>query len=108
MSDPRYTDPRLDPPPLREDPKRDQRLGELEASNAMWGWIAGGVVLALLLLFVFGRAPTTSETASTNMNAPPPGQTTLAPSSNPAPTPPAITQAPRPTPPATTGQGTQQ
>lgn len=24
------------------------------SSNAMWGWIAGGIVLALLLVFVFG------------------------------------------------------
>lgn len=108
MSDPHYTDPRLDPPLFREDSNRAQRLGELETSNAMWGWIAGGVVLALLLLFVFGRAPNTADTASNNMNAPRPGPSTLAPPSNPAPTPPAVTQAPSPTPPATTGQGTQQ
>src|SRR5262249_25084764 len=55
MSDPHYRDPRLDPPPLREDDARSQRLGELESSNAMWGWVAGAVVLALVLVFVFTR-----------------------------------------------------
>ena len=44
MSDPRYRDPRLDPPPLQEDEIRSQRLNELESSNAMWGWVAGAVV----------------------------------------------------------------
>src|SRR5688572_12375386 len=57
MSDPGYRDPRLDPPPLREDEARARRLGELESSNAMWGWVAGAVVLALVLVFVFTRSP---------------------------------------------------
>lgn len=96
MSDPRYTDPRMAEPPLRDEELR--RIGELErSSNAMWGWIAGGIVLALLLVFVFGRTPTT-DTAS--MTAPPPGESTLAPKSDPA-TPPT---AQRPVP-STTGQG---
>lgn len=64
MSDPRYRDPRLDPPPLREDDARSQRLGELESSNAMWGWVAGAVVLALVLVFVFTRSPNESSTAT--------------------------------------------
>jgi hypothetical protein len=68
----------------------------------MWGWVAGGIVLALLLVFVFGRAPSTDQ-ASTQMNAPPPGQSTLAPPSAP-PTPPT---AQRPGP-STTGQGSSQ
>ena len=98
MSDPNYTDPRFSPPP-HDDIRRDQRLGELEASNAMWGWIAGGVVLALLLLFVFGRAPNTSDTASIE---PPAASTTLAPPRTPAQPPTA--NIPR-QPPSTTGQG---
>lgn len=100
MSDPRYTDPRLNDAPLEDDIQR-RRMGELEQSNAMWGWIAGGIVLALLLVFVFGRSPTT-DTASTQMNAPPPGQSTLSPPTSPAT--PSTAQSPRPAP-ATTGQG---
>ena len=100
MSDPRYTDPRLSQP-LEDDDRRAQRLGELEESNAMWGWSAGGVVLALLMLFIFGRAPDTT-TASLD-NGMPPASTTTAPPRNPAP-PVANTQAPRPAP-TTTGQG---
>ena len=65
MSDPRYRDPRLDPPPLREDDARSQRLGELESSNAMWGWVAGAVVLALVLVFVFTRSPSDSTSTAT-------------------------------------------
>jgi hypothetical protein len=98
MSDPRFTDPRLSDPPLQDDIQRN-RTGELDKSNAMWGWIAGGVVLALLLVFVFGRSPSTDQ-ASSQMTAPPPGQSTLSPPTSP-PTPPAV-QSPRP---ATTGQG---
>lgn len=105
MSDPRFTDPRLSDPPLQDDLQRN-RIGELDKSNAlnksnaMWGWIAGGVVLALLLVFVFGRSPTTDQ-ASNQMTAPPPGQSTLSPPTSP-PTPPAA-QSLRPA--TTTGQG---
>src|SRR5205085_3361510 len=70
MSDPRYRDPRFDPPPLRDDDIRSQRLNELESSNAMWGWIAGAVVLALVLMFVFTRGQVNDTTAS-NVPAPP-------------------------------------
>lgn len=103
MSDPRYTDldtgPRLGDPPLQRSVRR-RRLGELDKSGTMWGWIAGGLVLALLLVFVFGqsRGP---EQASTQMTAPPPGQSTLSPPTSP-PTPPAAAQRPSP---ATTGRG---
>ncbi len=99
MSDPRFTDPRLSNPPLQDDLQRN-RIGELDKSNAMWGWIAGGVVLALLMVFVLGRSPTTDQ-ASNQMTAPPPGQSTLAPPTSPL-TPPAA-QSPRPA--TTTGQG---
>ena len=45
MSDPRYTDPRLSDPPLQDD-LQSRRVGELEKSSTMWGWVAGGIVLA--------------------------------------------------------------
>jgi len=91
-------------PPLQEDVAMQDNLerrhaGELNRSNAMWGWVAGGVVLALLLVFVFGRSPTTDQ-ASNQMTAPPPGETTLSPPTSP-PTPPTA-QNPAP---STTGQG---
>ena len=70
MSDPRYRDPRFEQPPLQEDDIRSQRLNELESSNAMWGWIAGAVVLALVLMFVFTRGSVNDTTAS-NVPAPP-------------------------------------
>jgi hypothetical protein len=103
MSDPRFRDPRLDPPPLREDEVRSQRLNELESSNAMWGWVAGAVVLALVLIFVFTRGQVTDTTAS---NVPPAPATTTG--SAPTNSPPATTQAPKvnpaPTPSPSTGQ----
>ena len=98
MSDPRYTDPHLGEPPLQDTQRRP--LGEADKSNAMWGWVAGGIMVALLLVFVFGRSPSTDQ-ANTQMTAPPPGPSTLSPPSAP-PTPPT---AQRPAP-ATTGQGT--
>jgi len=106
MSDPRYRDPRFDPPPLQEDDIRSQRLNELESSNAMWGWIAGAVVLALVLMFVFTRGQVNDTTAN-NVPAPPAATTGCAPSA-PAP----LNQAPKPAPsinaPSTTGSGSNQ
>jgi len=103
MSDPRYRDPRFDQPPLREDDIRSQRLNELESSNAMWGWIAGAVVLALVLMFVFTRGQVNDTTAS---NVPPPAATT----GSAPPKAPATPMAPKPAPPtnpSTTGSGNQ-
>jgi hypothetical protein len=94
MSDPRFRDPRLDPPPLQEEELRSQRLTELQSSNAMWGWVAGAVVLALVLLFVFTRDQVSDHTASNNPS--PLAATTGS-------TPP-IAQSPKPAP-STTGQG---
>lgn len=93
MSDPRFRGP-LDPP-LNTDADRKSASRDPVRSNTMWGWIAGGILVALVLMFVFARAPSTSETASDSMNAPQPGQSTLAPT--PAPV----------TPPTTTGSGQQ-
>ena len=101
MSDPNFRDPRLDPAPLREDDIRSKRLNELESSNAMWGWVAGAVVLALVLMFVFTRGQVSDTTAS-NIPAPPAVTTGSTPPRAPAP---AITQAPAPAPATTTGQG---
>jgi hypothetical protein len=95
MSDPLFKDPRLDTP-VQEDEIRRRRMAEMEGSNAMWGWIAGAVVLALVLVFIFARGQSTDTTAS---NVPSPPVTT---GSAPSTSPPAAT--PRPTP-STTGQG---
>lgn len=100
MSDPRFRDPRMDPPPLHEDEIRSQRLNELESSNAMWGWVAGAVVLALVLMFVFTRGQVSDTTTASNVPTPP---TTTG--SAPTNSPPPITQAPKVNPaPSTTGQ----
>ena len=102
MSDPRFRDTHLDPPPIQEDEIRAQRLNELDSSNAMWGWVAGAVVLALVLMFVFTRGQVSDTTAS---NVPPPlatigsGSTTV-----PAPS---VAQTPKPDP-STTGSGSNQ
>jgi hypothetical protein len=107
MSDPRYRDPRFDQPPLQEDDIRSQRLNELESSNAMWGWIAGAVVLALVLMFVFTRGQVNDTTAS-NVPAPPAATTGSAPPKAPAAP---MSQAPKPAPsttPSTTGSGSNQ
>ncbi len=101
MSDPRYTDPRLaEPPPFDPDDPRRRRMAELEGSNAVWGWIAGGIVVALMLVFVFGRGPNSSDVARNDSGIPPASSSTP----NAAP-PPAM--PPRPAP-STTGQNTPQ
>jgi hypothetical protein len=101
MSDPLFKDPRYDSPPLQEDEIRRRRMSEMNDSNAMWGWIAGAVVLALVLVFVFARGQSTDTTAS-NVPAPP-ATTGMAPPTNTPTMPPVAT--PRPSP-STTGQGT--
>ena len=103
MSDPRFRDPRMDPPPLHEDEIRSQRLNELESSNAMWGWVAGAVVLALVLLFVFTRGQVSDTNTASNVPTPPAATTT---GSAPTNSPPPIAQAPKTNPaPSTTGSG---
>jgi hypothetical protein len=107
MSDPRYRDPKIDPPPLQEDDIRSQRLNELESSNAMWGWVAGAVVLALVLMFVFTRGQVNDTTASNTAPSPPAATTGSATPRIPAPP---IATAPKPAPatPSTTGSGSNQ
>jgi hypothetical protein len=103
MSDPRYRDPRNDPP-LRDDEFRSSpRVDDMTSSNAMWGWIAGGVLVLLIVVFVFAGGRNT-DTASNDAVPQRPAETTgAAPPRTPAP--PATTQAPQRTP-STTGQGT--
>ena len=103
MSDPRYRDPNIDqPPPLHEDDIRSQRLNELESSNAMWGWVAGAVVLALVLMFVFTRGQVNDTAASNTLPSPPAATTGSA-----TPTPPLASPKPAPAP-TTTGSGSNQ
>ncbi len=54
MSDPRFIDPRLAETPSDQ---AKRRLAEDDSTSPMWVWVAGGVLLALLLVFVFGRTP---------------------------------------------------
>ena len=100
MSDPRYTDPRYDQPPLHEPPPRPIRSSELESSNAMWGWIAGAVVLALVLVFIFGRMNSTDVATDTRTTTSPPATTGMAPPRT-EPAPPAQRPTPAPTTPST-------
>ena len=80
-----------------------QRMAELENSNAMWGWIAGGIVLALLMLFIFGGGPNTTDVAR-NANGIPPVTTStgMAPPRDASPSTPLPPARPAP---STTGQG---
>jgi hypothetical protein len=89
MTDPRDFDRRMD---------MDRRL-ELEqiSSPTPWGWIAGGVFIAVLLALVFASNDGT-RTARDDMT--PPATTGMAPKT----APPAITVPPSETP-STTGRG---
>jgi len=49
---------------------RDARIDRNYGSNAMWGWIAGAVVLVLMLVFLFGGPSDNANTASNQSNAP--------------------------------------
>ena len=48
----------------------DARMNRNKGSNAMWGWIAGAVALALMLVFLFGGTTDNANTASKQPNAP--------------------------------------
>ena len=89
-----------DPDPLRDrDLDRNARIERSYGSNAMWGWIAGAVVLVLMLVFLFGGTADNTDTASNEPNAP---VVNTPPANN-------VANAPRsttpPAPAETTGQG---
>lgn len=71
--------------PLRRDPELDRDLNMRtdpyteRRSNAMWGWIAGAVVLVLLLVFLFGG---TQNTTTADINNSPAAPSITAPSGN--------------------------
>jgi hypothetical protein len=73
----------------------------------MWGWVAGAVVLALVLMFVFTRGQVNDTTASNTVPSPPAATTGSATPRTPAPP---IATAPKPAPatPSTTGSGSNQ
>lgn len=66
MSDPRFTDPRTTDPRLN-----DPVLRREEPASAMWGWVAGFAVLALIAFVVVAGWNSSGPTAS-NINSPPP------------------------------------
>jgi hypothetical protein len=79
-----------DPDPLRDrdlDPNAATRsdLRRESGSNAMWGWIAGAIVLVLMLVFLFGgtQNPTTTDAnnapSQATVNTPPANNTANAP-----------------------------
>ena len=63
-----YQDPNLRDREL--DPGLDRRIDRNYGSNAMWGWIAGAVVLVLMLVFLFGGTTDSTNTASNQPTAP--------------------------------------
>lgn len=78
MTDPRFTDQRLNDPVIRRD----------EAVGGMWGWIAG-VAVVLLIGFLIIAGWNTSNTASSGSSTPSTASTPMKPA----------------TPPSTTGSG---
>jgi hypothetical protein len=85
MTDPRDFDRRLD---LERRMEMERRM--VPNSNALWGWIAGGAFILVVLALVFGSGDGT-RTARNDAGNPP--ATTGAP------------PPPAPQPPSTTGQG---
>ncbi|MCX7313902.1 MAG: hypothetical protein NTV56_19855 [Alphaproteobacteria bacterium] len=95
----RFSDHRIDQQPLRDDALRSQLVTKLETNNAMWGWVAGAVVLALVLVFVFSRGQSSDTTANNLPTTPAVTTGTSSPT-----TAPTVAQQPRPAP-ASTGSG---
>jgi hypothetical protein len=75
-----------DPDPLRDrDLDRNAQINREYGSNAMWGWIAGAVVVVLMLVFLFGGTNDTNTASNTPsapiVNTPPANNTANAPRS---------------------------
>jgi hypothetical protein len=72
-----------DPDPLRDhELDRDVRVERDYGSNAMWGWIAGAVVVVLALVFIFGGSENTSTAYNPSapvINTPPANDVATAP-----------------------------
>lgn len=94
MTDPRDFDQRMD---MERRMEMERRM--VPTSNAMWGWIAGGVFILVVLALAFNSGDGT-KTASTDVSNPP-ATTGMAPPARTAQPP----MAPAPQPPETTGQG---
>jgi hypothetical protein len=116
MTDFRESDPRLrntdarlrDPDPL--EPATGYSAAR-RGNGAVWGWILGAVVLAVVLAFVFSMGGDGTQTASPDRSPPtttgaapsPTGPTrSTAPTTTPSPTAPSTSPAPSQTPPGTT------
>jgi hypothetical protein len=94
MTDPRDFDRHMD---LERRMEMERRM--VPTSNVMWGWIAAGVFVLVVLALVFNSGDGT-RTASTDVSNPP-ATTGMAPPART--TPPAMAPAPEPS--ETTGQG---
>jgi hypothetical protein len=94
MTDPRDFDRHMD---LERRMEMERRM--VPTSNVMWGWIAAGVFVLVVLALVFNSGDGT-RTASTDVSNPP-ATTGMAPPART--TPPAMASAPEPS--ETTGQG---
>lgn len=85
------------PDPLHN-PDLQRRNAEIEreyGSNATWGWIAGAVVLVLLLVFMFGGSNETNTASNQSTNAPivnTPPANNMANAPRPIPAPPAASE----------------
>jgi len=98
MSD--YRNPN-DPLSGRYDPEgRDYSVGTDPTSfNATWGWIAGAVVLVVILAFVFGARHEPADRTASNEATPPATHMAPAPTASPIrPTPPSLAPMPAPAP----------
>ena len=93
-----------DPDPLLDrDLHRNARIDRDYGSNAMWGWIAGAVVLVLMLVFLFGGTNETNtasnqSTTAPVVNTPPANNMANSPRSNTTPPAPAETTGQNPSP----------
>ena len=95
-----------DPDPLRDrELDRNLQIDRDYGSNSMWGWIAGAVVVVLMLVFLFGGTTENTNTASNQANPNAPVINTP-PANNVANAPRGTVNPPAATPAETTGQNT--